>query len=51
MPDERPISTAEILAIGSELLFGETRDTNTGDLARELTALGVEVTMISAPAR
>jgi nicotinamide-nucleotide amidase len=47
MPDERPIHTAEILAVGSELLFGETRDTNTGDLARELTALGVEITRIA----
>jgi nicotinamide-nucleotide amidase len=47
MSDHPPVTTAEILAIGSELLFGETRDTNTGDLARELTALGVEVTRIS----
>jgi nicotinamide-nucleotide amidase len=47
MSDARPITTAEILAIGSELLFGETRDTNSGDLARELTALGVEVTRIA----
>jgi nicotinamide-nucleotide amidase len=39
----RPITTAEILAIGAELLVGETRDTNSGDVARELTALGVEV--------
>jgi nicotinamide-nucleotide amidase len=44
----RPITTAEILAVGSELLVGETRDTNSGDLAAELTALGVEVRRLSA---
>jgi len=38
-----PIATAEILAVGAELLVGETRDTNSGDLARHLTELGVEV--------
>lgn len=32
-----------ILAVGSELTTGTTRDTNSGDLARELTALGVRV--------
>ena len=41
------ITTAEILAVGSELLVGETRDTNSGDLAAELTALGVDVERIS----
>jgi nicotinamide-nucleotide amidase len=39
----RPIRTAEILAIGSELTTGATRDTNSGDLARELTEWGVRV--------
>jgi molybdopterin-biosynthesis enzyme MoeA-like protein len=39
----RTIRTAEILAVGSELTNGWTRDTNSGDLARELTELGVEV--------
>ncbi|MEP7379451.1 MAG: molybdopterin-binding protein [Chloroflexota bacterium] len=39
----RPIETATILAVGSELTTGTTRDTNSGDLARELTALGVRV--------
>jgi nicotinamide-nucleotide amidase len=39
----RSVSTAEILAVGSELTTGSTRDTNAGDLARELTALGVAV--------
>ena len=38
-----PIATAEMLAVGSELLYGETRDTNSGDIAGALTALGVEV--------
>jgi nicotinamide-nucleotide amidase len=32
-----------ILAVGSELTTGTTRDTNSGDLARELTSLGVRV--------
>jgi nicotinamide-nucleotide amidase len=37
------IETAEVLAVGSELLVGDTRDTNSGDLAASLTAQGVEV--------
>ena len=40
--------SAEILAVGSELTTGATRDSNAGDLARELTALGVEVTRLTA---
>lgn len=47
MAQNRPLASAELLAIGAELLVGETRDTNSGDLARELTALGVEVTRMS----
>jgi len=43
-----PLLTAEILSIGSELTVGETRDTNAGDLARELTDRGVEVGRIVA---
>ncbi|MCI0347727.1 MAG: molybdopterin-binding protein [Chloroflexi bacterium] len=39
----RPVHAAEILSIGSELTVGETRDTNAGELARELTGLGVRV--------
>jgi nicotinamide-nucleotide amidase len=39
----RAIKTASILAVGSELTTGGTRDTNSGDLARELTGLGVRV--------
>lgn len=43
-----PIRTAEILAVGSELTNGWTRDTNSGDLARALTELGVEVRRTTA---
>lgn len=42
----RPILVAEILAIGTELTAGETTDTNTGELARSLTAMGITVTRI-----
>ena len=44
----RPIRTAELLSIGSELTVGETRDTNAGDLARSLTGLGIAVRRIVA---
>ena len=44
----RPLETAVLLAIGSELTVGETRDTNSGDLARSLSQEGVEVLWISA---
>ena len=37
------IRTARFLAVGTELTTGATRDTNSGDLARELTSLGVRV--------
>jgi nicotinamide-nucleotide amidase len=43
----RQIQAAELLAVGTELTTGSTRDTNTGDLARELTELGVSVRRIS----
>ena len=46
--DERRIEGAELLAVGAELLVGDTQDTNSGDIARELTTLGVEVLRISA---
>jgi nicotinamide-nucleotide amidase len=39
----REIRTARFLAVGTELTTGTTRDTNSGDLARELTSLGVRV--------
>jgi len=44
----RRIQHAEILSIGSELLVGETRDTNAGELAASITREGVAVTRITA---
>jgi nicotinamide-nucleotide amidase len=44
----RRLERAELLSVGTELLVGETRDTNSGDLARWLTELGVEVVRASA---
>ena len=44
----RSIRSAELLSVGSELIAGETRDTNAGDLARSLTELGVAVRRIQA---
>ena len=44
----RAIRRAELLSIGSELTLGETRDTNSGDLAGGLTDEGVEVLRITA---
>src|SRR4051794_38936292 len=44
----RKLETAELLSVGTELLVGETRDTNSGDLARWLTELGVDVARASA---
>jgi nicotinamide-nucleotide amidase len=41
------IASAELLAVGAELLAGETRDTNSGDIAGELTRLGVAVGRMS----
>jgi len=43
----RAIASAEILSVGSELLVGETRDTNSGDLAADLSSRGVQVTRIT----
>lgn len=43
-----PLRTAELLSIGTELTVGETRDTNAGDLARDLTRRGVVVGRITA---
>jgi len=40
--------TAELLSIGTELTVGDTRDTNAGELARALTALGVRVVRMTA---
>jgi nicotinamide-nucleotide amidase len=47
-PSRRRIQYAELLAVGSELTGGETRDTNGGELARELALRGVTVERISA---
>ncbi|MBI2763639.1 MAG: competence/damage-inducible protein A [Chloroflexi bacterium] len=44
----RTIQTAELLAIGSELTVGETRDTNSGELAAALTLEGVEILRMTA---
>lgn len=44
---DRSLATAELLAVGAELLVGDTRDTNSGDVAASLTELGVEVKRIS----
>ena len=45
---DRQILTAELLSIGTELTTGETRDTNSGDLALELTGLGIAVLRLVA---
>ena len=44
----RRLLTAEIISVGSELTVGETRDTNAGELARNLTLEGVTVGRIVA---
>src|SRR5687768_4125720 len=44
----RQIRSAVILAVGTELTTGVTRDTNSGELAAELTDLGVRVLRSSA---
>ena len=44
----RPLHTAELLSIGTELTVGETLDTNAGELARSLVALGVRVSRVTA---
>lgn len=42
-PPRRPLLTAWILAIGSELTTGSTAETNSGELAAELMGLGLDV--------
>jgi nicotinamide-nucleotide amidase len=44
----RRLEGAELLSIGTELTTGETRDTNAGELARSLTAAGLEVGRVTA---
>jgi nicotinamide-nucleotide amidase len=46
----RHVHRAEVLSIGTELTVGETRDTNAGELARDLTAEGVTVGRLTAVA-
>ena len=47
-PTDRPLLSAELLSIGSELTVGDTRDTNAGELARSLTERGLAVGRITA---
>ena len=42
------LKTAELLSIGSELTVGETRDTNAGELARDLDRAGVHIGRLTA---
>ena len=42
------LASATILAVGTELTTGGTRDTNSGDLARDLTDSGVSIDRIVA---
>jgi nicotinamide-nucleotide amidase len=44
----RRILSATLVSVGSELTVGDTRDTNSGELARALTARGVEIRRITA---
>jgi competence/damage-inducible protein CinA-like protein len=43
-----PLLPAELLSVGSELTVGDTRDTNAGELARDLTERGVRVLRLGA---
>lgn len=45
---DRPIRTAELLAVGSELTTGETRDSNSAELAGSLSSAGVAVRRLTA---
>ena len=51
-PDLRPgrprITTAELLSVGTEITVGDTRDTNAGELARDLAGHGVTVGRLTA---
>lgn len=44
----RRLLVAETLSVGSELTVGETRDTNSGELARSLSERGVRVGRLTA---
>jgi nicotinamide-nucleotide amidase len=43
VPPARPLLRAEVLSVGTELTTGATRDTNAGELARDLSEAGVVV--------
>ena len=47
-PTARALGAAELLSIGTELTVGETRDTNAGEIARDLTQLGVRIGRLTA---
>ena len=47
---EAPLN-AEIIAIGTEILFGEIVDTNSAYMAAELAKLGIEVHWVSKVGR
>jgi nicotinamide-nucleotide amidase len=47
-PTHRRLLAAELLSVGSEITVGDTRDTNAGELARDLTGRGVRVLRLSA---
>jgi len=48
VPASRAIRTAELVAVGTELTTGETRDTNGGELAASLSSEGISVRRIVA---
>lgn len=48
MPVPRPLRTAELLAVGTEITVGETLDTNSGELARSLVELGIAIARVTA---
>jgi nicotinamide-nucleotide amidase len=43
----RSLRSAEILAVGAELTVGDTRDTNSGEIARSLTEAGATIARIN----
>jgi nicotinamide-nucleotide amidase len=49
MPEAgRALLSAELLSVGTELTVGDTRDTNAGEIARELAQRGVKVGRLTA---
>ena len=43
MSEERPLVTAAVLVIGDEILSGRTKDTNSGYIAENMTAIGIDL--------